>query len=506
MIDSLLLVEDDDLDRAVIHRALTDSGLSVEIDEASTVAEAREALSTKTYHCILSDLSLPDGEGVELIPLAASSAFVVLTGTADERVRAVLDQGAQDYLLKDRMEPYWLGRAIEYAVERKRLQLFQREAEHQDRLASLGQLAASVAHEINNPTAFVAANIELIESWTRQIEGDELRKEETLQALSDCASGLERIARIVRQLRSFARHPSEIEPVAKITVADVANWSAALTRTQVAHVARFERDIAEDGHAFAGRPGRLSQVLTNLIINASQAVSGAAGRAVVRLTAKTTERHAVFLIEDSGPGLTEEMKKQVFRPFFTTKPAGQGTGLGLPVAREIVREHGGELTLLDSPLGGLKAVVRIPLANGLTPIQVTGDGSVDSPTSPLSLLVVDDEPALRRAYARLLRPHRVTAFDAPEALEWLADEENAASIDAVICDVMMPDLDGRAVYEAAKNVAPRLADRFVFCSGGVFRSDLKDFLRSLPGSPVLLKPVNRDAILAAVARVLDLTR
>ncbi len=503
----LLLVEDDDVDRAVTRRALEASDVSISVREVDTLKAATAALGEETFDCILADLTLPDGDGLSLTAIAPGPAFVALTGLSPESGRRVLKQGAQDYLVKDHIEPYWLGRALEYAIERKRLQLYQRRIEHHDRLASLGQLAASVAHEINNPTAFVAANVENVRRWFDALgsRSPELQQEagftELSSALRDSERGLERIGAIVRQLRSFARRPDEVEPVSEVTLSDVAQWAVALTRTHITHSAEFEFHLTQDVRPFAGRPGRLAQVLTNLLLNASQAVAQVDHR-IVRLITRQQPDSVVAEVEDSGPGLAPELRPRAVEPFFTTKPAGQGTGLGLALAREITEEHGGTLELLDSELGGLKVRVTLPLETGLVLTERKEPASVGRiGLQRLTILVVDDEPALRRAYSRLLRPHSVVAVDGVEAVEWLQQGDNAQRVDAIICDVMMPQVDGQAVYESAQQLDPSLASKFVFCSGGAFREDMASFLQTIP-NPVLLKPTNRDALIEAVGRIL----
>lgn len=169
-----------------------------------------------------------------------------------------------------------------------------------------------------------------------------------------------------------------------------------------------------------------------------------------------------------------------------------------------MRDHGGALHLEDSDLGGLRVRVELPHDTGLA---TTSSAPAPAPRTvtpePLTLLVVDDERGIRRAYVRLLRPHRVHAMDATEALAWLDEPGNASAVDAVVCDVMMPGLDGRAFFEAATARHARLARRFVFCSGGVFKPELQRFLDANGGVPVLTKPVNRDGLMHAIERVLE---
>ncbi len=506
---NLLLVEDHDLDREAIRRALHHADLDIALDEATCLDCARRQLGEKRYDCVLSDLTLPDGEGLELLPVASDAAFVVLTGAVDDRRgKEALTHGAQDYLLKDRLDPYWLGRSLNYAIERKRLQVLQREVEHQNRLASLGQLAASVAHEINNPTAFVAANLETIRMALERscIEPSSFADaaHELITCVEESRHGTERIASIVRQLQSFARGPDEAEPMADVDIADVIDWAVALTKSQLQQVARLHVEVNTGGARFAGRPGRLSQVMTNLLINAADAVASMPSREPrIEVSARTEADEIVVTVDDAGPGLPDTMKEKAMRPFFTTKAPGRGTGLGLSVAHEIVHEHGGTLKLHDSHLGGLCVEVSLPIRKVVAAPTSPPIEAVPSMDSPMTLLLIDDEVGVRRAYTRLLHPHVVHAFTATQALAWVSEPGNAARVDAVICDVMMPDLDGPAVYNIMAREHPRLAARFIFCSGAPMPASGDDV--SPLQHRVLLKPISRDALLAAVQRLVATT-
>lgn len=500
----LLLVEDHELDREAIRRALQRADLDISLDEATCLDCARRQLEEKRYDCVLSDLTLPDGEGLELLSVASDAAFVVLTGAVDDRRgKEALTHGAQDYLLKDRLDPYWLGRSLNYAIERKRLQVLQREVEHQNRLASLGQLAASVAHEINNPTAFVAANLETMRMALEASGSEEGRLAGAVHELMTCVEesrhGTDRIASIVRQLQNFARGPDDAEPMVDVDIAEVIDWAVALTKSQIQKVCRLEVDVNIGGARFAGRPGRLSQVMTNLLINAADAVSSAPTTdASIKVSAWTEAERIVFTVDDAGPGLPDKMKERAMRPFFTTKAPGRGTGLGLSVAHEIVSEHGGTLKLEDSALGGLRVEVSLPMKKALPAPTSRPVEAVPATDEPLTLLLIDDEVGVRRAYKRLLHPHVVHAFTATEALAWVSEPDQAATIDAVICDVVMPDIAGPAVYEIMAREHPRLAARFIFCSGGPIQPE--EGVSPLEHR-VLLKPISRDALLAAVQRL-----
>ncbi|MEO0322377.1 MAG: response regulator [Myxococcota bacterium] len=502
----ILLVEDDEVDREAVLRAIREGDGDLEVTAVDTLRGARLHLASHAVDCVLADLALPDGEGLELVAAAGEAPVVVLTGGSETRAPEALGRGAQDYLIKEQLDAYWLRRSVHYAIERKRLSTLTRQTEHKDRLASLGHLAASIAHEINNPIAFVSANVATLARWAREQGQGAPRAErssETLQMLEDSAAGLERVAAIVAQMRSFGRQSDDHEPEVPSTLADVADWSVALTRTRIAHVGELELETAPGAGPFWGRPGRMAQVLTNLLVNAVQAAEEGQGRARIRVRVVQDGLRSIVEVHDSGPGLPPELRERVFAPFFTTKPPGVGTGLGLAVSRGIVEAHGGALTLRESPLGGVCAVVDLPMRSAASAEARSSLRAPEARTHAepaMTLLVIDDEPALRRAFVRMLRPHVVHAMDAAPALEWLRTSGMADRLDGVVCDVMMPALNGKNVHQTILHEHPRLAGRFVFCSGGTFQPDLARYLAASE-VPVLLKPVSRETLLTTLARL-----
>lgn len=500
----LLLIEDDDIDREVVQRALEKSALDAAVTEADCVEDAQHALLNQSFDCILSDLSLPDGDGLELLKAARDTPFVVLTGSEATQAQQTIKEGAQDYLIKDRLDPYRLERAITYAIERKRLQVFDQQAEHNNRLTSLGRLASSVAHEINNPTAFVLTNIGLVQRWLKEHDPNQplsqnpRRLQDIHQCLAESLEGLERIARTVRQMQNFARQPDPSQPPGDIEVAQLLQWVVTLTQHQLTDAGKLELDIDGPGSLIIqGHPGRLAQAITNLLLNAAQAISDSPHKHI-KLTALTTSHHLRLIVEDSGPGMSKEVQERAFEPFFTTLEVGKGTGMGLTLCRQIVLEHKGTIQLDSSPLGGLKVTIALPIKS-----PDTAPVAEPKPQEPdnLRILFVDDEPILRRAYARLLHPHKVHAFEAREADQWMRQDPQAEHIQVVICDLMMPHINGRQFYQRTVAQRPDLASRFIFCSGGVFHKDIRIFLDEHPELPVLLKPIAREEIEALLGDI-----
>ncbi|HYO95570.1 MAG TPA: PAS domain S-box protein [Polyangiaceae bacterium] len=230
-------------------------------------------------------------------------------------------------------------------TERKAIQTRLAEAE---RLTALGVLSAGVAHEINNPLAYVLLNLEYLKRELPKLADRDPAVEQLLIRLSDACHGAERVAAIVRDLRIFARgDDSDQVPVelTRVMEAAIDIGGHALTRS-----ARLVREYG-DVPLVHGNPHRLEQVFLNLLLNAAQALpqgNPELDRIWIRMYRR--DGHAVVEIEDTGEGISQALQARIFEPFFTTKPVGVGTGLGLPICRSIIATHGGSIDV-ESQVG-----------------------------------------------------------------------------------------------------------------------------------------------------------
>ncbi|AGC41556.1 sensory box histidine kinase/response regulator [Myxococcus stipitatus DSM 14675] len=384
-----------------------------------------------------------------------------------------------------------------------------------DRLASVGTLAAGIAHEINNPLAFVLSNLSFLsDEFRRHLPPGEgaaalqarLRGEPDLgewdDVLHEACEGAERVRQIVRQLKTFSR-PDE-ERVSPLDVHTVLESVAMMAANEIRHRAQLRREYGDIPPVMANE-GKLSQVFLNLVVNAAQAIpEGSAHRHEIRLATRRDGRSRVVVeVQDTGVGIPREVIDRIFDPFFTTKPVGVGTGLGLSICHSIIHGLGGEITV-DSELGkGTTFRVALPT---MEPDARAAPPVLDVTTLPLSpprgrVLVVDDEPAVGRVLQRILRGHEVeVACSGRQALELL---EKGLEPDAVLCDVMMPDLTGRDVYESVRRAHAGLEGRFVFVSGGAFTTGAREFLASIP-NPLLEKPFDESRVRHVVEELVRL--
>jgi signal transduction histidine kinase len=364
---------------------------------------------------------------------------------------------------------------------RRELEARVREA---DRLASVGTLAAGVAHELNNPLAYVVSNVRLLAEDLARLDGrippDVLA---TLRELvEETAEGTKRMGHIVRDLKTFSRAGDETR--GPVDLGRIIESSINMTWNQVRHRARLVKELSPTPRVEANE-SRLGQVVVNLLVNASQALSeSSAPRNEVRVRTWTDERGwALLAIEDNGEGIPANVIERVYDPFFTTKPAHEGTGLGLSIVRNIVRGAGGSIRI-DSEVGiGTRVTVELPPARRRARKMSSG---IRAPSQGSAfharVLVVDDEPLVGKSLRRALRDHDVViATEGEEAVRLLSSGER---FDVILCDLMMPEVTGMDVFERVKKVRPDVADAFVFMTGGAFTPRGRAFLDGIANEHV----------------------
>jgi PAS domain S-box-containing protein len=360
-----------------------------------------------------------------------------------------------------------------------------------DRLASLGTMAAGVAHEINNPLAVITLAADALDARLGASEA---------ALVSQVRAGIDRIAAIVRDLRFFGRDEDEAPgPVDVRAAIDAAE-------RLVAHELRPRGELLKEyGEipAVMGIRRHVEQVFVNLLLNAAHALDDRAdGRVVIRAT--ITDQHVVVSVEDDGCGMPQEILDAIFEPFFTTRAAAGGTGLGLSICRDMVVRRGGDLVARSTVGVGTTMEVTLPLARREPPPAAPIAEAKPEPrprTTMLRVLVVDDEPLIVRSLTGMLGANAaVTGETAPSrALELiLADPP----FDVVVCDVMMPGMSGADIHARVVRERPALASRFVFITGGAYTTRTREYVASLPNA-CLTKPFDVAELLAAVERAAD---
>jgi two-component system NtrC family sensor kinase len=361
----------------------------------------------------------------------------------------------------------------EEEIARQRENLHQRE-----KLAAMGSLLAGVAHELNNPLSIVVGRATMLQ--------EEAVDEGTRTIADKIRAAAERCARIVRTFLAMARQRKPEQTVLSINavVNDCLEMLGYGLRTAGITV---ERQLALDLPPISGNADQLHQVFLNLIVNAQQAMETQPLPRRLRISSDCHEGWVRIRIVDNGPGIVPSIRSRIFDPYFTTKPPGGGTGVGLAVSLGIVESHNGSLTMECPPEGG--AVFQV-----LLPIGIAGQSANQLPPSlarpPNSsgprLLIVDDEPEVGALLADILRRDAAEieiAASGQEALQLMSNRE----FDAILTDLRMPEMDGPELYRQIEQRWPRRARLVVFITGDALSPTVQAFLAGT-GQPYLEKP------------------
>lgn len=348
-----------------------------------------------------------------------------------------------------------------------------------DRLASVGVLAAGVAHEINNPLVYIMNNLSFVLS---HLPGG---SDDMAIALREARSGAERVRDIVKDLKTFSR--SDDEKMEPTDVSKILDSAIKVAHNEIRHRAHLVREYDEVPPVEAN--ARLGQVFLNLVLNAAHAIGeGDVGNneIVVRVEGSDAEALVRVSIRDTGVGIPPDRLAKIFDPFFTTKPVGVGTGLGLSICRNITEAMGGRIDV-ESTLGeGSTFTVTLPYSEKH---EDTGPAPSSRPPAPstrsLRVLVVDDDVFVARSIRRLLRPqHDVTlAMSGRQALTLIRN----SNYDVVFCDVMMPEMTGMELHAAVSEQDTQLSERFVFITGGPFTPEARELFDAVT-NPCIQKP------------------
>jgi PAS domain S-box-containing protein len=370
-----------------------------------------------------------------------------------------------------------------------------------DRLAALGTLLAGIAHEMNNPLAFVKLGVEHALAGLETVAARPNGLQELREILEEVRQGVERVAAVVRQLRASSR--PEVEWREAVDLHQVLESAIRVVHNEMRHRARLTTTLGEvplvDGNA-----QRLEQVFLNLLVNATQALpEGRPGNEIVVVAGRSPDGLAVVEVTDNGGGIAPEVLPHIFDPFFTTKPVGVGMGLGLSICHGIVTSHGGSISV-DGTAGRTTFRVtlppRKPAAAAREAATAPAPAAAPSPAAGRRrVLIVDDEPALGEIIRRRLRSECDVdvVTDARTALMKIG-EAHGAPYDLVLCDLMMPEMTGMELHAVVSRTHPGVEHRFVFMTGGAFTARASQFLSQVKNQ-CLEKPFDIDVVRALIA-------
>ena len=399
----ILVAEDNVVSQNILEKILEKTGH--EVMTAENGLKAWELLQRNSVRMVITDWMMPEMDGLELCQKIRSSdlpdyIYIIIITSRDKKEDIIkgLEAGADDYITKP-INPNELHARLKAGERIIQLEKRQKEIQLQilqsEKMASIGQLAAGVAHEINNPTGFVSSNLKTLSDYQNDItkliqqyrklitdlrdiiaKGDFhssiIKQVEQISALEteidvdfilddikdlikDCKEGTERIKKIVLDLKDFA-HPGED----KIQTTDI-NKGIESTLNVVWNELKYKAAVAKD-YGDLPRvqcyPQQLNQVFMNILVNAAQAIKK---RGEIRVSTRSDNGYVEIKISDTGSGIPKENLPKIFDPFFTTKKVGKGTGLGLNVAYNIIKKHKGTIDV-ESELGkGTAFTIRIPV-------------------------------------------------------------------------------------------------------------------------------------------------
>ena len=362
-----------------------------------------------------------------------------------------------------------------------------------ERLLTTGTLAAGVGHEINNPLSYLTMNIDHARDEVLALGGGSPsgRLRDITEILGEAREGADRIRTIVRGLRSLVR---EDGPVASMELAPVVEMALNIAMHELRGRASVLVELDGAPAVLADEP-RLTQVLVNLLVNAGQAFT-APNPMVNHVHVRWCSRgdQVGILVEDNGPGIDDATQARIFDPFFTTKPPGVGTGLGLAISHSIVTALGGTLSCTSQPGRGASFCVLL----AQPPRSGPSEQPAAAPGSRPSVLVIDDEASVVRGLVRLLRTDFEVTGESDPVQAW-GRFVSGERFDVVFCDVMMPMLSGLELVERVRGLAPAQADRFVFVTGGMTNTHVREGLDRV-GNERIEKPFSPQHIRGVAER------
>jgi signal transduction histidine kinase len=508
----LLHLEDEPNDAALVQSALETGGIDCAITRVQTRAEFVAALQKGGVDLIISDFALPGFGGLAAVEIVHAQwpavPIIIVSGTlGEERAVDILKSGATDYVLKDRLSRLVpaVRRAMQEVDERAGHRRMEAQFVEAQKMEVIGRLAGGVAHDFNNMLAVIMGYNEWINA---DLAPDSPLRKYTLEV----KHAAERAVGLTRQLLVFSRNET-VQPVVLDLNEVVKGLENMLRRLIDENVAMTFVPAPDTGRIMAD-PGYIGQVLMNLVVNARDAmpnggqVTIATGNVVLNETATPGLPGAIagdfvmLSVSDTGTGMTDEVKTRLFEAFFTTKPKGKGTGLGLATCQTIVQQSGGHIRVSSEVGKGTTFRVYFPRVAQEVTVEAKPLEARPLPRGTETLLVVEDESSVRDLAKAVLESQGykvLTATNGQNALQ-VAREHRGSPISLVITDVIMPLMGGKVMAQWLRTTQPGL--KVLFTSGytddAIARNGVLD-----PGVEFLPKPYTPATLSRKTRELLD---
>lgn len=501
----VLLVEDDEDDYEITRHLLSKSKhTKFQVSRVATYQEGKDRILDKAFDVCLIDYRLGEKSGLDLLietsDKLAHAPIILLTGQGDENVdREAARAGASDYLVKGKIDTEILERSIRYALEQA---IILKKLVNSSKMSALGEMSASIAHEINGPLTIIHGHAS---NLIAQIDRPTLEREKMKKYLDLICTTSLRIAKTVRSLRSFSRDEGQDLPE-RWSLRNILEDTVelCLDHFQRAHITLTVPSVNETQIIFC-RPTEIIQALLNLLTNAFDAVEGLKEK-WVRVDVTELDRFGVIAITDSGKGIPEALCDKILQPFFTTKEAGKGTGLGLTIVKKIVEDHHGHLEI-DRTSPNTRFILKLPTGSEGQGRLREGEKKLEAkPKAPqlgrdLKIFICDDDlkivELLTEAFAN--QGYKVTScHDGATALRKINQEE----FDVIVLDIMMPFMNGIRVSEKIQSGKFNRSTPVFIMSGNIDKEVLGKLIRN-GISRVLTKPFELSEILHRVNAVVE---
>jgi signal transduction histidine kinase len=508
----VLHLEDDPAEAAIARSIFESEKLSASITHVKNRADFVAALESGNFDLIIADYSLPGFDGLSALKITRATwpdlPFILMSGTVGEEFAIEsLKSGATDYVLKDRRSRLIpaVHRALREAEERAEHRRLEKQFIQAQKMEAVGQLSSGIAHDFNNILGIIIGNNDYV--MGKLHPEDSLRKNlQEIQHAADRATG------VIRQLLVFSRNQAvqlvvldlnEVIQSMDKMIYRLVDEPVKLTFTLQEKIGRIEADS-----------GYIGQLLMNMVINARDAMPDGGNLSVATYnatldedfvlsrTGMTAGHFVVLSISDTGVGMTDEVKAKLFEAFFTTKPKGKGTGLGLATCQTIARQSNAYIDV-ESRIGkGTTFKIYFPRVDQPLSQDPAHLPSEAPPRGTETILLVEDEAALRQTTSMVLESQGYTVLQTANGQEGLKTirEHKGSPISLVITDVAMPKMGGKVMVEWLKTTNPDL--KVLFTSGYV---DVAMVHHGMPDPEVafLPKPYNLASLAGKVRELLD---